>query len=673
MTYEHSTFVPYAVDISQNFAVIVGYVGLRPTVYLVYFNSCVTNSFQMCMTVADTFMYNSSDNSTNAMSVKINHVGQVLWGISSMNKVILLGVNYSTLHLISTIVIRVKAVTWMGNNKAAVLVLSQVLLYQITINNNFIQLSTFPNSWKTLCSTISSNFVTIVSNDKIGLAILDVNGSVYVIRPTTIGYYPVTNTGCGHGINFAYSNEKKCLPGTYHMETSTNPCALCPPGTYNGGDMYIACAPCNASSFCPLGSVANVDGTAMNNIVQALAYPQSPENTLFDDILLQNMFQLSFQKHCLLVSPLFWTILLLGFALLLLVMMGALKFFHRCKNIRETIKFVFKQTDLIGEGEMWIGGVVSFSIVVLVSFAYMFSNLYLKQYPIESVGDSTFSCSPNLRNSKFSTQMQLLGIPLSDDIQPIFNMLDAQPYILNVDFVNTLFTCHDLIIQQTVGTVVLVISPQTCTVTNESVISVSVLLPLHTITIQLLLNGLLTVGGIRVGLSGPSASNEEYTVQQLGFMQSYTVLNRTLSQSATLLLQFIRMINATEPLSDGEKTVFSALWIPTFSYVSDQLFLTEAQYVGNTRNNTLLTLQLSEKAYYVINTQAPIAKQSEVIFHAILFTVVCLELFGLVFLIFKLVLLPFFKFMVAKIEAKLHHRVAHMDDTKKSYLESPEL
>jgi hypothetical protein len=54
------------------------------------------------------------------------------------------------------------------------------------------------------------------------------------------------------------------------------------------------------------------------------------------------------------------------------------------------------------------------------------------------------------------------------------------------------------------------------------------------------------------------------------------------------------------------------------------------------------TIDISETSYYVKNVQSPIAKQPEIIFHTILFTIVCLELCGLLFVICKLLLIPIF-------------------------------
>jgi hypothetical protein len=63
--------------------------------------------------------------------------------------------------------------------------------------------------------------------------------------------------------------------------------------------------------------------------------------------------------------------------------------------------------------------------------------------------------------------------------------------------------------------------------------------------------------------------------------------------------------------------------------------------------STTLTVGISETSYYVQNVQSPIAKQPEVVFHTLLFTIVCLELCGLLFVICKLLLIP----LISKIYA----------------------
>jgi hypothetical protein len=55
---------------------------------------------------------------------------------------------------------------------------------------------------------------------------------------------------------------------------------------------------------------------------------------------------------------------------------------------------------------------------------------------------------------------------------------------------------------------------------------------------------------------------------------------------------------------------------------------------------------ISETSYYIKNRQLPIAKLREIIFHNLLFTIVCLEIFRLIILLWKLTLLPLVNFIM---------------------------
>ncbi len=99
------------------------------------------------------------------------------------------------------------------------------------------------------------------------------------------------------------------------------------------------------------------------------------------------------------------------------------------------------------------------------------------------------------------------------------------------------------------------------------------------------------------------------------------------------------MINETEPLAN-EETVFSGIWYPTFVVDPYQTFLTPEEFMKSNLTSTTITVIVSEALYYIKNRQYPIAKQAEIIFHDLLFTIVVLEIFGLIFLIFKLAIIP---------------------------------
>jgi hypothetical protein len=159
---------------------------------------------------------------------------------------------------------------------------------------------------------------------------------------------------------------------------------------------------------------------------------------------------------------------------------------------------------------MWIGGLTSAAIIVLVVSAYNFSNAYLRQYPIEHVtGDSSFACDVTLRNAKFSTTTQKRWDSRRSTkvSQSMFDLLNSQPFTLNIDLVQTAFTCEDSFYVQCLnGNSVTLMPITTCeTNYNETILSLTILLPVQEISVQLILPGLKTIGGIRIGLSGPSA------------------------------------------------------------------------------------------------------------------------------------------------------------------------
>jgi len=71
------------------------------------------------------------------------------------------------------------------------------------------------------------------------------------------------------------------------------------------------------------------------------------------------------------------------------------------------------------------------------------------------------------------------------------------------------------------------------------------------------------------------------------------------------------------------------------------MFISSDQYTrSNYLPSTTLTIIISETSYYIKNRQLPIAKIREIIFHNLLFTIVCLELFRLIILLCKLTIIP---------------------------------
>jgi hypothetical protein len=216
----------------------------------------------------------------------------------------------------------------------------------------------------------------------------------------------------------------------------------------NTENSTIYCTPCLEDSFCPLGSVTDVNQSLFQSISQAYAYPNSPSTTSFDDILMQNTFNLQAQpRRCLLISPFFWAIMTLVTAFIMSLVMGMLyysptgmKHFHR-------LQCVFRHSDLIGNGEMWFGGLISFAVIVLIVYGYWFGAVFISEYPIETATDANFACDTSLRNAQFSSALQLLTTIKSDAQQPIFTMLDDQVFTMTVTFIQTGYNCSDLATQ----------------------------------------------------------------------------------------------------------------------------------------------------------------------------------------------------------------------------------
>jgi hypothetical protein len=171
---------------------------------------------------------------------------------------------------------------------------------------------------------------------------------------------------------------------------------------------------------------------------------------------------------------------------------------------------------------------------MITAIAYVFGISYLNQYPSEKVGPSNFACDTTIRNAKFDSSLQALAVPISDEEQPMFDMLNNQNFTLQLDFINTAMTCMDLSISEVTDSSTTSLNLSSCSNLN-GILSAQVFLPEHDITIVATLNDIQLVGGVRVGLSGPSQENDTYILQELNFIQSfYSSSSLTFAQEATI-------------------------------------------------------------------------------------------------------------------------------------------
>jgi hypothetical protein len=329
-----------------------------------------------------------------------------------------------------------------------------------------------------------------------------------------------------------------CWPGMYKKEDNILPCKICPPKT-KSRENSTACTPCNQSSFCPLASAGESHIDNMTDKHEQTNYPRSPDSTQFEDILLRNMFSIVGTSRCILISPLFWTLVVISIGFLVLLIIQILKFFPKIHQHRKVVKNIFRQADFIGQGEFWIGGLMSFSLFVLLVFAFLFTNEYVNLYPIEEVGDSRQACDPKLRNSQFSTSLKLLTETRSKEDQVIFDMLDKQPFTLIINFVNTNFKCDLLnILEGTGQNLHEPISEMEC-VHNNSLEVIHTSIPsFHEVTFRYTIKHFAPIGGLYICLlgSGNVSHDGNDVLRAMNFCKWISKDNQTIGYMPEIIL-----------------------------------------------------------------------------------------------------------------------------------------
>ena len=564
-----------------------------------------------------------------------------------------------------------KAVAWLDDDSFAVLAYStavppwsssQVLVFH-TMSN--ISLSTqpkftYPNNQQILDSSLGSpKFLRLAPSGSGNLAILLSNGHVQLLCLAAAGMYTSSSSVDTNGtmVPFYECQLSSCRAGTFKSSSSIGPCYVCPSGKKNSkihNATDIECESCNSNSYCPMGAVDDVSCDPYTiRISQAVSYPENPESDAYDDILVHNMFRLpASSSRCLLTSPLFWTLITVGVVFLVIGLAGVFRALPKFMRHYLLITRIFKKTDLIGEGELWIGGLVSFSVLVLVTFTYAFSGIYIHQYPIETSSVNPMSCDSAMRNAKFSTGFRLLSLPVTDEEAPMFTLLNEQPFTLSIDLLNTMITCPDVTITIKSGAHEIPFHNYNCTPTSSVILSISLSLPTHLVTVDFNFSSSYSIGGLRVCLSGPERLERNiYTIRSLQTCEFFGETNETLGRKPHVSFMFTKVINKTEPLVAGDLILYSGLFIPTVTAegISDKfLYDLHGEYQRYLFTYTFLTIDLGETQFYILNRQDPIVRKGEMIFHNVLFTIAVIELFGFTFLICKLAVIPFVRLLTSR-------------------------
>jgi len=177
----------------------------------------------------------------------------------------------------------------------------------------------------------------------------------------------------------------------------------------------------------------------------------------------------------------------------------------------------------------------------MIIMSYAFGISYLNQYPSEDVGPSNFACDVTIRNAQFESSLQALAVPVSDEEEEIFDLLNDQNFTLQLDFINTVASCQKLSVSKVTGSTTTSLTLLSCSNQNGT-LSASVYLPDHGMTVVATIDDIQLVGGLKVGLSGPSQENGSYTLKELGFIQSfYSQSAGTFAQTATIDLALTKV------------------------------------------------------------------------------------------------------------------------------------
>lgn len=113
------------------------------------------------------------------------------------------------------------------------------------------------------------------------------------------------------------------------------------------------------------------------------------------------------------------------------------------------------------------------------------------------------------------------------------------------------------------------------------------------------------------------------------------------------------MINRTEGLKTEDPVLYTGIWVPsvTAKSINDRdVYETRGAFVRYLSSNQILYISMSETPFFIKNIQEPIVRSGEMIFNNILFSTMCLELFALSFLMFKLAILPIVKQILFRIK-----------------------
>lgn len=435
-------------------------------------------------------------------------------------------------------------------------------------------------------------------------------------------------------------NSAQCQPSTYKNDIGVWPCSSCKVNVTMNNSVSFSCPQCLNRTACPVEVATEIYWP--EDIEQNGIYPELPENDVFDDVIMTYMFQTDLNFK----SPFFILMIVLSIVLIIAGLISFLKLSKRFTSNRQYLMKLLQHLDLIEQGQLWIGGLISIAILVLVIFASKFGDSYHYRYPIEKQicdANTAFSCDfDDFYNTKFDTSLQLLSSSTKQH-KEMFGLLNSQEFTLNIEFINTLIHCGAVTLEYEKH---IAFNPFSC-YTNDRILYVSVKLPVHNLNLKLILFDNETIDAIRIHLTGLDAYLTDKYVQNLNFSKGFKRTDHFLSQNLVINLQLTKSINITEGLTDNDNTTYTSLWLPTFVYDTNQLF--SRLNSSKSEPSTILLLPISESVFFIKNKQKPIARRSEIIFHIILFIGICIDLTCMMMFLLRVWFMPIMIFLIRKV------------------------
>ena len=312
----------------------------------------------------------------------------------------LLTVNQSAVkleYISSKMSLKAIDVAWFHQGeKAAILsdTEKKVLVYNMgkgTQFNSFTMPSEiFPNSDQPLPLFSSNSLKNVqIPSEKNTIYLLLEGNQVLILPPSQPGYFTMPKisdvnqdgTAAKNPIISYIANLVQCPIGKFKNDTSVWSCKSCWTTTNDSmiSHNYPICPLCTRKEYCPWIHSLNVD--AFNDVEQNQGYQKLTQIDVFDDVILYHIFR----TDCGMSSPFYITLIFFMITLLFLIIIPLMKMIKRLRPNQKNLQKFLRRIDLIGQGQLWFGGLISLSVFVIIVYSSRFSYIFHRQYPLEKI------------------------------------------------------------------------------------------------------------------------------------------------------------------------------------------------------------------------------------------------------------------------------------------------